>query len=43
MTKISIEHFLEAANKLDSGFAIYNKDLSLVFANEKLLVRKNEA
>ena len=36
MTKISIEHFLEAANKLDSGFAIYNKDLSLVFANEKL-------
>ena len=36
MTKISIEHFFEAANKLENGFVIYDKDLNLIFANETL-------
>ena len=35
MKNITIEQFFEAADRLESGFAVYDSDLKLVFANKK--------
>lgn len=36
MTTLTIEQFLEAAHRLENGFAVYDADLKLVYANRSL-------
>ena len=38
MTDMTIEQFFEAANNLESGFAVYDKDLNLIFCNKQIMV-----
>jgi len=38
MTDMTIEQFFEAANNLDSGFAVYDKDLNLIYGNKEIKV-----
>ncbi len=35
MTNITIEQFFEAAHQLENGFAVYDKDINLIYANEQ--------
>jgi len=38
MTEMTIKQFFEAANNLESGFAVYDKDLNLIFGNKQIMV-----
>ncbi len=38
MMQLTLEQFYEAADRLENGFAVYDGDLNLVFANETLTV-----
>ena len=37
MTKITIEQFFEASNKLENGFVVYDKKFNIVFVNKAAL------
>lgn len=36
MTKLTIDKFYEAADRLENGFSVYDQDLNLVYANKAL-------